>query len=58
MGLTHEEKDILTRSSVGEGLLAVDGERFPMKIIASEQETDLITTNADELNRRKNERQN
>jgi type IV secretory pathway VirB4 component len=57
MGLTDEERGILLRSKVGEGIMIIDSERFPVKIIASPRETELITTNADELNRRENEGQ-
>tara|TARA_Y100000034_G_scaffold136950_1_gene217526 strand:+ start:2130 stop:3857 length:1728 start_codon:yes stop_codon:yes gene_type:complete len=57
MGLTDGERGILLSSKVGEGIMIIDSERFPVKIIASPRETELITTNADELNRRENEGQ-
>jgi len=58
MGLTSKERSILLSSKVGEGIMILDSERFPVKIIASPRESELITTNADELHRREeNERQ-
>jgi hypothetical protein len=56
LGLTNKERNILLQSSVGEGILIIDSERFPVKILASPAEAGLITTNADELHKREKEK--
>lgn len=46
--LSQSERTFLLTASVGEGLLLMDDEHSEIKIVASEEEHKLITTNADE----------
>ncbi|MFH1424369.1 MAG: ATP-binding protein [archaeon] len=48
--LAPEEKNLLLTAGLGEGIMIADNERFPIKIIASQEEDAIITTNADALN--------
>jgi len=47
--LSNSEKNHLLTASVGEGVLLVGDEHTEIKIVASKEENDYITTNADEL---------
>lgn len=47
--LSHVEKEYLLTAAVGEGILIIDNDHFELKVVASEEEHRLITTNADEL---------
>jgi len=50
--LNEEEKNFLLTLSAGEGLLFAMNDRIPIKVVASEKEYDIITTNPDELKKR------
>ncbi|HLC22699.1 MAG TPA: hypothetical protein VJJ79_02915, partial [Candidatus Nanoarchaeia archaeon] len=47
--LSHVEKEYLLTAAVGEGILIIDNDHFELKVVASEEEHKLITTNPDEL---------
>jgi len=47
--LSNSEKTSLLTSLVGEGILIIEDEHSPIKIIASKKEHEIITTNADEI---------
>lgn len=47
--LSKMEKHALLTASVGEGLLLIDDEHSEIRVVASEEEHKLITTNPDEL---------
>lgn len=47
--LSDHERVFLLTAMIGEGLLIMEDDHSKLKIIASEKEHDLITTNADEL---------
>ncbi len=47
--LHPEEQSQLLSSSIGEGMLFAYNEHIPLRIVASEKEHELITTNPDEL---------
>ncbi len=47
--LSNSERTSLLTSMIGEGILIIEDEHSPIKIIASEKEHDIITTNADEI---------
>jgi type IV secretory pathway VirB4 component len=51
-GLNKEEKNFILTVDKGEGLLFAMNDRLPIKIIASEKEYDIITTNPEELRKR------
>lgn len=50
--LKEEEKKFVLTADKGEGLLFAMNDRIPVKIVASEKEYDIITTNPDELKKR------
>jgi type IV secretory pathway VirB4 component len=50
--LNEEEKNFLLTLDAGEGLLFAMNDRLPIKVVASEKEYDIITTNPDELKKR------
>lgn len=50
--LNKEEKSFLLTVEAGEGLLFAMNDRIPIKVVASEKEYDIITTNPDELKKR------
>lgn len=52
--LTPAEKSTLLTAGLGEGIMIADNERFPIKVIASEEEDKLITTKADDLLKKEN----
>jgi len=52
LNLTSEERNILLTAGVGEGIMIADKERYPIKVVASDKEAALITTNADVLHTR------
>ncbi|MBR9704641.1 DUF87 domain-containing protein [Candidatus Pacearchaeota archaeon] len=52
--LSEYEKDLILTSMIGEGLIIMDDEHSKLKILASEKEHEIITTNADEINDKKN----
>src|SRR3989344_1597688 len=56
--LNIEEENYLLTADTGEGLLFAMNEHIPIKVIASEEEHELITTNPDELEARKKARMN
>jgi len=56
--LSKLEKHALLTASVGEGLLLIEDEHSEIKVVASEEEHKLITTNPDEINSLKNPKQN
>jgi len=47
--LSKPERDYLLTANVGEGILLVDDEHTEIKVMASEEEHKIITTNADEI---------
>lgn len=47
--LSPNEKSMLLTANVGEGILLMDDEHSEIRIVASDEEHNLITTNADEL---------
>jgi hypothetical protein len=47
--LSNSEKYLLLSASVGEGILIIDDEHSELKVIASKDEADIITTKADDL---------
>jgi ABC-type dipeptide/oligopeptide/nickel transport system ATPase subunit len=47
--LSYEEREHLMTSSPGQGLLMMDNDHHEIRIVASDKEHRLITTNADEL---------
>ncbi len=47
--LHEEEKNYLLTAQIGEGLLFLGSEHLPIKVVASEKEHELITTNPDEV---------
>ncbi len=47
--LSKREKHVLLTAPVGEGLLLIEDEHSEIKVVASEEEHKLITTNADEI---------
>ncbi|MBU0894257.1 MAG: ATP-binding protein [Nanoarchaeota archaeon] len=47
--LSNTERNTLLTSLVGEGIIIMEDEHSNLKVIASKQEHELITTNADEL---------
>jgi len=53
--LSNSERIHLLTAMIGEGILIMEDDHSKLKIIASEKEHDLITTNADELLLRKSE---
>src|SRR3989344_4352665 len=55
--LSKLEKHALLTASVGEGLLLIEDEHSEIKVVASEEEHKLITTNPDEINSLKNPKQ-
>jgi len=50
--LNEEEKSFLLTVDAGEGLLFAMNDRLPLKVVASEKEYDIITTNPEELKKR------
>ena len=50
--LNVEEENYLLTADIGEGLLFAMNEHIPIRIIASDEEHELITTNPDELDKR------
>ncbi len=50
--LNQEEKNFILTAPAGEGLLFAMNDRLPIKVVASTQEHDIITTNPDELKKR------
>jgi len=55
--LSPSEKSFLLTASVGEGLLIMEDDHTKLKVIASPEEHSLITTNADEIIKKKGEKQ-
>ncbi|MFH0955299.1 MAG: ATP-binding protein [Candidatus Micrarchaeota archaeon] len=51
-GLNKEEKNFILTAEKGEGLLFAMNDRLPIKVLASEKEYDIITTNPEELRKR------
>ena len=51
--LSYSEKQHLLTCSIGEGLLIMEDDHSKIKVIASDEEHKIITTNADELNQDK-----
>lgn len=51
--LSKSERDHLLSASVGEGILLMEDEHTELKVIASEEEYNIITTNPDELIKQK-----
>jgi hypothetical protein len=49
--LSYSEKQHLLTCSVGEGLLIMEDDHSKIRIVASDEEHKIITTNADELNK-------
>ncbi len=50
--LNKEEKNFLLTVDAGEGLLFAMNDRIPIKVVASEKEYDIITTNPEDLKKR------
>ncbi len=50
--LNTEEENYLLTADIGEGLLFAMNEHIPIRIVASQEEHELITTNPDELTRK------
>lgn len=50
--LNQEEQNFILTADIGEGLLLVMNSRIPIKIIASEKEQEIITTNPDVIRER------
>jgi type IV secretory pathway VirB4 component len=53
--LSKPERDYLLTAGIGEGILLVDDDHTEIKVMASEEEHRIITTNADELLAQKNQ---
>ena len=53
--LNEEEQNFILSAEKGEGLLVAMNERIPIKVVASEKEYKLITTNPEEVRRIKGE---
>lgn len=51
-GLNKEETNYLLTAQAGQGLLFAMNDRIPLKVVFSEKEYDIITTNPDELRKR------
>jgi len=56
--LSDSERISLLTAMTGEGILIIEDEHSPIKIIASEKEHDIITTNADEILEKKKNKNN
>lgn len=50
--LNQEEQNFILTADTGEGLLFAMNDRIPIKIVSSEKEYEIITTNPDELRKR------
>ena len=50
--LNNEERNFLLTAEAGQGLLFAMNDRISLRVVASEKEYDIITTNPDELRRR------
>jgi len=47
--LNSSERNMIITAGLGEGLLMAENEDIPIKIVASQKEHDLITTNPEEM---------